>query len=202
MSLIWIPLLIYVVSPDTDVLLLLIYYYLQPCASTIYRTGSGNDQHDIKIRKMYESIGPLHAKVILGLHVFTGCDQIGRFYGKSKLECFRIFTDCQREKLDAFIVLGSTESIDSFDDSIEMLQEFVLDLYCRHRPDSVKDIAILRYYLFSKYQKNLEQLPTTVEALRQKVKRCYYVAYVLEACIRSSSFLSRSYIIRTGIIRR
>ena len=193
---------LYVVSPDTDVLLLLIYYYLQPCASTIYRTGSGNDQHDIKIRKMYESIGPLHAKVILGLHVFTGCDQIGRFYGKSKLECFRIFTDCQREKLDAFIALGSTESIDSFDDLIEMLQEFVLDLYCRHRPDSVKDIAILRYYLFSKYQKNLEQLPTTVEALRQKVKRCYYVAYVLEACIRSSSFLSRSYIIRTGIIRR
>ena len=105
MSLIWIPLLIYVVSPDTDVLLLLIYYYLQPCASTIYRTGSGNDQHDIKIRKMYESIGPLHAKVILGLHVFTGCDQIGRFYGKSKLECFRIFTDCQREKLDVSLLL-------------------------------------------------------------------------------------------------
>ena len=52
MSLIWIPLLIYVVSPDTDVLLLLIYYYLQPCASTIYRTGSDNDQRDIKIRKM------------------------------------------------------------------------------------------------------------------------------------------------------
>ena len=120
MSLIWIPLLIYVVSPDTDVLLLLIYYYLQPCASTIYRTGSGNDQHDIKIRKMYESIGPLHAKVILGLHVFTGCDQIGRFYGKSKLECFRIFTDCQREKPDCFIVLGSTESIASLDNLIEM----------------------------------------------------------------------------------
>ena len=151
MSLIWIPLLIYVVSPDTDVLLLLIYYYLQPCASTIYRTGSGNDQHDIKIRKMYESIGPLHAKVILGLHVFTGCDQIGRFYGKSKLECFRIFTDCQREKLDDFIALGSTESIDSLDNFIEILQEFVLDLYCRHRPDTVKDIATLRYYLFSKY---------------------------------------------------
>ena len=119
----------FIVSPDADVLLLLIYYYPQLRTSTTFRTGSGNDQRDIEIRKMYESIGPLHAKAILGLHVFTGCDQIGRFYGKSKLECFRIFPDCQREKLDGFIALGSTESIDSLDNLIEMLQEFSLDLY-------------------------------------------------------------------------
>ena len=63
---------------------------------------------------------------------------------KSKLEeYFCIFTDCQQEKLDGFIVLGSTESIDSHDNLIEILQEFVLDLYCRHCPDTVKDIAIL-----------------------------------------------------------
>ena len=43
-----------------------------------------------------------------------------------------------------------------------MLQEFVPDLYCRHRPDTVKDIATLQCYLFSKYQKNLEHLPPTV----------------------------------------
>ena len=73
---------LYVVLPDTDVLLLLIYYYPQLCASTTFRAGSGNDQRDIEIRKMYESIGPLHAKAILGFHVFTGCDQIGRFNGK------------------------------------------------------------------------------------------------------------------------
>ena len=53
---------LYVVSPDTDVLLLLIYYYPQLCANTTFRTGSGNDQRDIEIRKMYESIDPLHAK--------------------------------------------------------------------------------------------------------------------------------------------
>ena len=140
---------------------------------------------------MYESFGPLHAKAILGFHIFTGCDQISRFYGKSKLECFRIVTDCPREKPDCFIVFGSTEPIDSLDNLIEMLQEFVLDLYCRHQPDTVKDITTLRYYLFNKYQKNLEYLPPTVEALQQKVERGYYVA----------SFLSRSCIIRMCIIR-
>ena len=96
---------LYVVLPETSVLLLLIYYYPQLCASITFRRDRGNDQRDIEIRKMYESIGPLHAKAILGFHVFTGCDQICRFYGKSKLECFRIFTDCQREKLDVSLLL-------------------------------------------------------------------------------------------------
>ena len=137
---------------------------------------------------MYESIGPLHAKAILEFHVFTGCDQIGHFYGKSKLECFFIFTDCQREKLNDFIALRSTESIDSLDNLIEMLQEFVLDLYCRHGSDTVKDIATLWYYLFSKYQKSLEDLHPTVEALRQKVKRSYYVAYVLKHALDAHPF--------------
>ena len=137
---------------------------------------------------MYASIGPLHAKAILGFHLFTRCNQIGHFYGKSKLECFRIFTDCQKEKLDGFIVLGSTESTDSLDNLMEMLQEFVLDLYCRHRLGTIKDIATLRYYLFSKYQKNLEHLPPTVEALRQKAKRSYYVAYVLKHALDADPF--------------
>ena len=69
---------LYVASIDMEVRLLLIYYYPQLCASPIY-----------------ESIGPWHANAIFGFHVFTECNQIGHFYGTSKLECFRIYTDCQ-----------------------------------------------------------------------------------------------------------
>ena len=64
----------YVISSDTDVLLILIYYYHQLYASSTFQTGSGNNERDIEIRKMHESIGPLHAKAILGFHVFTGCE--------------------------------------------------------------------------------------------------------------------------------
>ena len=69
-----------------------------------------------------------------------------------------------------------------------MLQEFVLDLYCRHLPDTVKNIANLWYYLFSKYQKNLEHLPPTVETLQQKAKRSYYVAHVLKHALDAHPF--------------
>ena len=96
-------------------------------------------------------------------------------------------------------------SIDSLNTSIEMLQEFLLDLVCcRHRPDTVKDIANLQYYLLSKCQKNLEHLPPTVEALRQNVKRSYYVAYVQKHALDAHPFYPdpQMGILQMGIIRR
>ena len=56
-----------------------------------------------------------------------------------------------------------------FDNLIEMFQGFALDLYCRHQTDTVNNIATLRYFLLSKYQKTLECLTPTEEALLQKV---------------------------------
>ena len=126
-------------------------------------------------------------RLYLGSASLQGAIRLVAFM-ENQIEYFRIITDCQREKLDGLIGLGSTESIDSLDNLIEMLQEFVLDLCYRLRPDTVKDIAALRYYLFSKYQKNLEHLPPTVESLRQKVKRSYHVAYVLKHAFDAHHF--------------
>ena len=56
-----------------------------------------------------------------------------------------------------FTALGSTESIDSLDNLIEMLQEFVLDLYCRLRLDTVKDIATLRLLYDITYSVNIRK---------------------------------------------
>ena len=47
---------LYVVSPDTDVFLLLIYFYPQLCANTIFRAGTATNFCDIEIHKVYESI--------------------------------------------------------------------------------------------------------------------------------------------------
>ena len=71
-------------SPDTDVFLLLLHYYESLPQITTFRTGRGNDKRDISIKNCVEAIGSDHAKAILGFHVFTGCDQTGRFNGKSK----------------------------------------------------------------------------------------------------------------------
>ena len=73
-----------------------------------------------------------------------------------------------------------------------MLQEFVLDLYCRLRLDTVKDIATPRLLYDVTYsvniRENLQHVQPTVEALRQKVKLSYYVAYVLKHALDAHPF--------------
>ena len=70
---------------DTDVFLLLIYYYHSLPHLTYFQTGTGESQRNIDFQSWYEAIGVNHAQVILGFHVLTGCDQIGQFFGKTKL---------------------------------------------------------------------------------------------------------------------
>ena len=41
-------------------------------------------QRDISISQCYEAVGPRRAKALLGFHAITGCDQTGRFNGKTK----------------------------------------------------------------------------------------------------------------------
>ena len=85
-----------VCSPDTDVLLLLIFFYQELCTHTIFRTGSGNRIPD-NIGLVYEMLGEEKCKALLGLHYFTGCDQTAKFYGKTKLSCWKTFLNSNNE---------------------------------------------------------------------------------------------------------
>ena len=59
-------------SPDTDVFLLLVHYYLSLPSATKFKTGKGADIRMIDIGNCYEGIGPLKASLVLGFHTFTG----------------------------------------------------------------------------------------------------------------------------------
>jgi len=80
-----------VVSPDTDVFLLLLYYYELIPHATLFRTGRGDAERDISLQQCFENLGLKKSKAVLGFHVLTGCDQIGRFSGKAKLTWWKEF---------------------------------------------------------------------------------------------------------------
>ena len=71
-------------SPDTDVFFFLIHHFpeLTPC--TLFLTGRGDHLHYINISKCYKTIGLVRATALLGFHALAGCDQTGRFSGKTK----------------------------------------------------------------------------------------------------------------------
>ena len=60
-----------VVSPDTNVFLLLLHYYEVLAPAILIGTGRGDAERDISIQQCYKSIGCKKAKAILGFHVFT-----------------------------------------------------------------------------------------------------------------------------------
>ena len=52
------------------------------------------------------AIGPNRAEALLGFHTLTGCDQTGKFNGKSKSFWWKNFMEADTQFLDALSMLG------------------------------------------------------------------------------------------------
>ena len=67
-------------------------------------------------------------KGLLGFHALTGSDQTGKFFGYSKLSCWKRYLASSPSTLEAFANLD----IKPLDENIEKhLTEFVLQLYMK-----------------------------------------------------------------------
>ena len=80
-----------ILSPDTNVFLILIAFYESLPFVTYFSIEAA----------LY--VGVLDVKLsaaILGFHVFTGCDQSGRFSGKTKLSWWKSFSTAYAEILE------------------------------------------------------------------------------------------------------
>ena len=166
---------------DTDVLLILLHYFEDLCSSCIFKTRTS----EIKLRTVYESLGREICKALVGFHSFTGCDQTGRFYGHSKLSCWKVFIACNETTLGAF-----QELRDTLTDNVRTgLEQFVMKLYCGKKSLSVSDLAELRWRMFSKYQCESEKLPPTKSTLEQKILRAHYTALTWKSSHISSPIL-------------
>ena len=78
---------LYVACSDTDVLLLLLYFYLQICYNTIFHTITG----EADVGCAYSALGNEKSKALLGAYAFNGCDLTRRISGFSKTACFDRF---------------------------------------------------------------------------------------------------------------
>ena len=84
----------------------------------------------IDIGNCYEAIGPLRASLVLGFHTFTGCDQTGKFRGKSKSTQWKSFVENSNKTLIVLILPDSSESLLTLD-VLEELESFVVQTYWR-----------------------------------------------------------------------
>ena len=128
----------------------------------------------------HEATGPLRASSVHGFHTFTGCDQTGKFRGKSKSTSWKSFMQSSSKTLNALSLLGSSESLPTLD-VLEELESFAVQTYVGDKcPEHINTIAELRWYQFSKFQTKIDKLPPAASALKYKIFRSHYVALVLK----------------------
>ena len=95
-----------VFSPDTVVLLLLVHHFPSLPDSTTFYTGKGRQRRFISVQDIYIKLGQKRSAAILGFHAFTGSDINGRFGGRTKDWCFKVFLSPDDDILDSLGNLG------------------------------------------------------------------------------------------------
>ena len=78
---------LYIACWNTDVLLLLLYFYPQICYNTVFHATT----RGIDLGCAYNALENEKRMALLGFHAFAGCDLTGRFSGFSKITCFNTF---------------------------------------------------------------------------------------------------------------
>ena len=134
----------------------------------MFRIGKGVNSRDIDIKACYEALGPERSGSLLGFHVFTGCDQTGRFCGESKSTWWHCYIHANRDVYDSLAKIGNVEALPSLE-TIECLEKFVVKFYKRTRGFDSTSLGDLRWFLFSKFQNDAEKLPPTFSALKYKI---------------------------------
>ena len=72
---------------DTDVWLILLYYFDELCSTTIFSTN----EHDMPLQLLAEKLNFDLRKGLLGFHAPTESDQTEKFFGYSKLSCWEMY---------------------------------------------------------------------------------------------------------------
>ena len=124
-------------------------------------------------------MGPERSEALLAFHVLTGCDQTGRFCGKSKSTWWKYFIEAGEMVWRALSKIGTEERLPTLD-TLEAVERFVVSVYGGSKlPENVTTLADLPWIMFSKCQHEAEKLPPTFSTLKYKIFRTHFVTMVL-----------------------
>ena len=114
-------------SPDTDVFFLLVHIYCKLPAETSFVVGDGSMQKKRSVGEFYSVLGENYARALLGFHAFKGSDMTGKFAGRSKKACLKVFSLADELILDALALLGQDNF--NLEKVLPGLERFVCLLY-------------------------------------------------------------------------
>jgi len=158
---------------DTDVVVLSVAFCHKLCCEQLWLAfGTGQRFRYISAHDLASALGRQQACALPVFHAFTGCDTVSAFVGRGKKTCWEMWKKFP-EVTQTFSELFNMPSA-ICDSSLAVLQRFVILLYdvnCR-----CVSVNAARKKLFASKGKSVENIPPTLDALVQHMRRAVYQA--------------------------
>ena len=171
-------------SPDTDILMILMYYATKFTPMVVYfDTGKGIHRRVVNVTELAEDKGPSYCEALLGLHCFTGEDTNCAFKGKGKVNPLKKL-EKKPKFMDTFRSLGHT--LEVTDQTMTELEEFTCFMYGHQR---IKSVNKARTIMLQKAtggnnqslrhvkKVDLSKIPPCLRSLRPHILRANYRLY-------------------------
>lgn len=167
-------------TPDTDILVILLYH-AHTISLTIYLdTGSGKHCKLINLSDLATSLGESYCKTLLGFYVLTGEDCTSSFKGKGKVAPLRRKLEKNPNFHKCFQQLGDDWNVNA--EVLKEVEKFMCLMYGQSRETSVDGarVKLLRKMvgdgekLTSKSKVDLGRLPPCYSALKPHVQLVNY----------------------------
>ena len=163
-------------TPDTDILVILLYHAHTIILTIYLDTGLGKHRKLINLSDLAASLGESYCETLLGFYVFTGEDCTSSFKGKGKVAPLKKLEKNPRFH-KCFQQLGDDWNVNA--DVLKEVEKFTCLMYGQSRETSVDGarVKLLRKMvgdgekLTSKSKVDLGRLPPGYSALKPYVQR-------------------------------
>ena len=185
---------ILLISPDTDVLMLALHYVATHASTNIiFELISSKGRRILPINEICDLYGVETCTALLGLYIFTGCDQLSAFNTITKERVFKKITALVQSGntniLNALSCLGQEDVLSP--EHKKSLEKLVIMLYISKRKEltdrysALQEIGTLRWELHSKFSEDSNALPPTPAALKFHTQRANFIALTWKRSIIS-----------------
>jgi hypothetical protein len=165
---------VHIYASDTDVLVLALRQVPKLGLHPILIVGTGEQRRQVKLKPIYDALGPEKAAALPGFHSLTGSDTTGHIHGKGKLSCFKAFLKASEDVTSALTGLGIGPMPSN------TVLSGCLKFLCQLFNANLTTANALRWHMFRQLKVNqgVEKLPPTEGAMIEHILRAHLQANV------------------------
>ena len=143
--------------------------------------GRGDHKRDINIEKSFEALGDAKLQALVGFHVFTGCNQTGKFNDHAKQSWWNTFITSPKKVIDALLLVNSVKHQTEEWHNHVCPESLLQKPSNRYRQPFKVPVA----YVF-KNQLEPEKLAPTFSTLKYTIHWSYYMTYIWTSAVSTN----------------